>query len=325
MNSDLEALRESWIALRPLYADFADHVHTLVNRRAQQLGITCTVTFRAKEVHSLVKKAIRKEYDNPLVRMTDKAGVRAVTAYLDDVVALGDAFRLDFTVKKSEDKRRSLLPHELGYLGVHYDVALREDTVTATTERFRGLVCEIQLHTRAQNLWSDSDHDLVYKAPQALPLDLERRVMRLLALAELFDDEILAVRQALENQADYPQAMVISDLERHYYSLTAREFDGELSIAIIGRLLPLVESLSSRKGTYGLALQSFMEAHRTKVEDIFQRYADDDRCSPLLFQPEAILIFQLMEDAPFALRERWDQELEPELLSSLARVWGAAI
>jgi hypothetical protein len=43
----------------------------------------------------------------------------------------------------------------------------------------------------------------------------------------------------------------------------------------------------------------------------------------LLFQPEAFLIFQALETAPYRLREAWPSERLPiDLLEGMVAVWG---
>src|SRR5205807_6472472 len=101
---------------------------------------------------------------------------------------------------------------------------------------FRGLRCEVQVHTRAGNLWSEANHDLVYKAAQDVPLELQRRVYRLLALVELFDNEMASTRQLIQDSPGYEDAVLIAELERRFYKLTATRFDHEFALANVAFL-----------------------------------------------------------------------------------------
>jgi len=71
-------------------------------------------------------------------------------------------------------------------------------------------------------------------------------------------------------------------------------------------------------------LDDFVEHNREKLEEIFRDYAEDERCNPLLFQPETLLVFERLDKDPFRLKEVWARALPLELLESLAAIWGTA-
>ena len=57
---------------------------------AYKSGIACTCDSRAKEVHSFVKKIVRKtiteqKYSSPYEQTPDKAGARIIVTYASDV------------------------------------------------------------------------------------------------------------------------------------------------------------------------------------------------------------------------------------------------
>jgi ppGpp synthetase/RelA/SpoT-type nucleotidyltranferase len=90
------------------------------------------VTCRAKEVHSLIKKAALKglTYEG----IPDKAGVRVVYGYPAQLDEIEQMIRDILVVAKREDKREGIEPHELRYLGVHYDVRFGKDDPDAPAD-----------------------------------------------------------------------------------------------------------------------------------------------------------------------------------------------
>ena len=77
--------------------------------------------------------------------------------------------------------------------------------------------------------------------------------------------------------------------------------------------------------TFGTWLDAFVDKNKSKLATIFRNYSEDDRCSPLLFQPESLLIFELLEDKPFLLKDTWCKVFPFVYLEELASVWGKQI
>jgi hypothetical protein len=116
---------------------------------------------------------------------------------------------------------------------------------------------------------------------------------------------------------------MLNQVERNFLRFTAKTFDRELSLDIIPRLLPLF-SAEELEG-FGSLLDDFVKHNREKLEEIFRDYAQDERCNPLLFQPETLLVFERLDKDPFRLKELWARALPAELLESLAAIWGTAL
>lgn len=84
--------------------------------------------------------------------------------------------------------------HELGYLGLHFLILPRTQDLASDEFFLEERICELQVHTIAQSAWAMNDHSAFYKAGGAANPRLRRRMNRLIALVELFDDEMRAVR-----------------------------------------------------------------------------------------------------------------------------------
>lgn len=318
--SELQALRESYAAERPVYEALAGHIAEVAGEAIRRAGIYCRTESRAKDVASLIKKAIRKGYAG-LEEVPDRAGARVILAFADSVPAADDIVGRVFEVRWREDKSQGLSPDQFGYLGIHYGVSVRQEDRDAR-DRFGDRVCELQLHTTAQRAWADVSHELLYKPDASPERDVARVLYRLMALMEVFDESVVRARETLKVMPDWKEAAVLGGLEQLFLVMTAREFDRELSLTVLRALVPAygdedAHQIESR-------VREFVNLNGAKIERIFREYGDDLR-HPMLFQPETLLVFERLEADPFTLKDQWQHVLPLELLEGTAEVWGVAL
>ncbi|WP_298384509.1 RelA/SpoT domain-containing protein [Ferrimicrobium sp.] len=316
--SELESLRQQYRAARPGYQTLADSVAQQLRDATRKRGVPCEIDGRAKDMASFLKKALRKDYESPWNDIRDKAGVRVITIFHSQVQEIETIVRELFVVHHCEDKRQSLPPDTLRYLGVHFEVSLQQDSGVEND----ALICEIQIHTQAQNLWATVSHELLYKPTQEAPTDITRAIYRLMALLELFDGEVERGRDEILQLPGYEEAHMLITLEQQFYTFVARHTDTDLSKQIIAVLLPLFEP--EQASNYGSVLEPFIEHNRDKLEQIFSDYAEDDR-NPLLSQPECLLVFERLSADPFKLAVLWGRNLPAGLLRSLSEIWGTPV
>ena len=318
--SDLDDLRVRFLEQRPRLDALRDLVRSrLCDELAARHLVSVEVEARVKEVASFVKKALRKGYADPWDDIRDKVGVRLVAMYADAVPELERMVRESFAVHHYEDKRASLEPNKLDYLGSHFEASIRDADATADVA---GLVFEVQVHTQAESLWAGISHELLYKAPDAPPNDISRGLYRLLALVELFDLEVDRARRAIMDQPGFPEALVLSELERQFFSLTAHRADPALSRFVIGVLRPLLSDDELRQ--YPAQLARFVSEHHDKLVGIYEDYLNDDR-NPLMSQPESLLVFERLENDLQRVPGVWVEQLPPGLLRSFSEIWGTPV
>jgi ppGpp synthetase/RelA/SpoT-type nucleotidyltranferase len=328
MAVDLEALRRRYSEELPQYESLAAHVDGLLRKETVAAGIRCDIDHRVKSVASFLKKVLRKQHEGSLAagqpvydQVRDKAGIRVVANYQGEVVRAEAVVQRLFPHAQREDKAQDLEHSNIGYLGVHYDAVLPDDRLGPEEEGLRNLPCEIQVHTRAQSAWAKVAHELAYKAFQPPEEGVLRMIYRLAPLMEIFDDQAQRAREAIHNQPGFPEAVVLDELEEHFYRFTGRDFDRLLSLEIIHELWPLIEGAGQ---PYGPAIDAFVQQYHAKLEEIFERYAEDDR-NLLLSQPESLLVFEQLERDPFRLTAQWNQGLPMDLLEPLGDAWGKPI
>ncbi|MCW5834157.1 MAG: hypothetical protein KIS78_17295 [Labilithrix sp.] len=155
-----------------------------------------SVTLRLKSRESLAQKLARPDRSHrELWTITDLIGIRVIMYFEDAVDRVGGLVesRLPVDFVHSSDKRRRE-PTEFGYRSLHYVCRVGGDLPASA--RF-----EIQVRTVLEHAWAEIEHDLGYKATEAVPAGVRRRLNRLAGLLELADQEFCAIRRDLESYA----------------------------------------------------------------------------------------------------------------------------
>lgn len=321
-DPDRETLAKRYKDERQFYEELTNHVQSLLKSETRHRGIVCSVESRVKELHSFLKKALRKNYDSPFDDIRDIAGVRVIVIYEEALADVKKIIRQLFDVREPKNKDHSLNYNQLGYQAIHFEIGFSKPHLKSYQEKYQDMVCEVQLHTRAQNLWSNVSHELLYKVPQQSPPKIQRIIYRLVALIELFDNEVRRARKHMLKQPGFPEAKMLDQLERNFYRFTTRSFDAELSVKIISVLKQLL-SPAEIKGFKAL-LEDFVDRKKDKLEEIFHSYSNDEHYL-LLSQPESLLIFERLDKDKFYLKEVWREVLPLSLLEPLTDIWGKSI
>lgn len=323
-RGDLEQVRGRYLEHRPKYEALGKFVAGVLDLRLKLVAPSAQITHRAKAVDRLIKKAIAKAYADPYEEIRDKAGVRVVVTFADELEPAEECVTGTFYVLGREDKRELVEDQSLAYRGTHFEVALTDEQVGELGDDwFGGKVCEIQLHTQAENLWANVSHELLYKPLAELSARAKRSIYRLVALVEIFDSEVSRARDELRSQGMLELTQTLDVLERSYYEFTARESDRQISYLVLAGLEEHLDQVIYQDALD--ELREFVEANQTKLVELYESYQSDERSAPLLHQAEALLIFSLLERDPFLLRDAWAQSLWPDLLEELATIWGVAL
>jgi len=329
-DSSYTELAEAYEEERPRFEALAERLNAVLTRDLRAAGVYSEVSSRAKEIGSFVKKALREGYADPLAEIGDKAGVRVIVPYLEDVRRVEDVVEGICTVEDREQKLDALAYDELGYLGVHLELAPKPEILSARggvgpdAPELAGLRAELQVHSKAQSAWAVVSHDLLYKPPVESPEDAKRAITRLVALVELFDGEVDRLRKVIESDPDYAEMAVAAELDDRLLRFTSRAPDRKLSLLSVPYLVHLYECPPGE--VVSLYVDPFLEGNRQKLSDIYEAYADDPTANPLLTQPEALLIFERLQNDRDRLREGWPvDDLSLELLENMALIIGVDI
>lgn len=298
----------------------AKHVRTTVDDLLSKESIHAWVFARAKVAESFTRKVV-VESKTP-AEVGDCAGVRVVLPYESQIQEVERLLRERFTLIRREQKRDALAYNEVGYLGVHLDLRLR--ATDPEVERFGTRPFELQLRTIAQAAWAEVSHEQLYKPPADVPDELKRRIYRLVALVELFDNEVAAFTSEATSTPGYQEASALGQLEREL-----RERFGVLSIGdrrisreLAAALVPLYGA-TSPETLYEDTLAAWVDEHESDLRVQLERGRQARH--PLIGQPEVLIIFERLDNAPAALSEAWPESIPRALLLDFAEMWGTEI
>jgi ppGpp synthetase/RelA/SpoT-type nucleotidyltranferase len=314
--SDLEDARLRWLSERDNFELFGKQLASLLERRLKEHGKWFEVSSRSKEPDSLIRKLIKKPhhiYDS----LGDKCGVRIVFRYKSDVdIGTKVAAEL-FDCGPVEHKVHTLGAEKVGYLSAHIDIRFRKSDALAQQFDPSVFRAELQVRSLAQHLWSEMAHDSIYKNDETLlplPDKLKRRVNLLAGLIEIADDEFDRIESQMP---EIPEIALLKALEHHYYSLTTRSSDPELSLDVIRLLSPLYKMDSLDIAQH---LNDFYQTHVETLRDVFEE-ASPER-SAFLFQPEALMIYDRLETDATEVRKAWNTKYSDRELERIANAFG---
>lgn len=146
------------------------------------------VTWRLKSSASLARKLARPEKTyRQLWDVTDLVGLRVATYFDDHVEQVARLIERSFRVDLAHSAD---LAKPVGYRSLHYVCALP----SGPHPDFR---FELQLRTVLQHAWAEVEHDLGYKADDAVPEQIRRRFSRVASLLEIADQEFSSIRREL--------------------------------------------------------------------------------------------------------------------------------
>lgn len=197
MENQLEKWEKEYDSKIGAYEKFEKLLKSLLESLLKKECANAQVSSRTKSVSSFKEKIKRKSkegksYGNPLNEITDIVGIRIITYYLNDIDKISAMIENEFEIdkKNSIDKSAILGADQFGYKSVHYIISLspsrRDLTEWAEFNKFKA---EIQVRTILQHAWAEIDHEIRYKKEENIPIEIKRRVYRLMALFELADEE----------------------------------------------------------------------------------------------------------------------------------------
>ena len=142
-------------------------------------GLRALVTSRAKKLDSLTSKvetrAKEKAYqsiDEIYEDIVDLAGVRVALYFPGDREEVDHFIRSHFNVDQVKDFPEALQhpgayqKRFLGYVGRHYRLRLKPETLSLVDQDLANYVIELQVGSVLMHAWAEVEHDLVYKSTE---------------------------------------------------------------------------------------------------------------------------------------------------------------
>jgi ppGpp synthetase/RelA/SpoT-type nucleotidyltranferase len=318
---ELELARGIWVQERPRFEQLGIYMAGVLKAEIRRQGISAEVTSRPKEVDSLLRKLLLKgerTYDS----LGDKLGVRAIVRHKDEVGLVLEISDKLFDLSNVENTADRLKADKVGYLSVHAVIKLRTGDARASEYPPEKFCAELQVRTLAQHLWAEISHDSFYKNDQTLrpvPDKLKRRIYILAGVVELADEEFNRIDREMPS---VPELSVLKALERHHYKLTTRRGDPEISLDVIRLLTPLYNAEIRQIIAH---LDEFYATHEGVLREVYLRAEAMPDRSAFLFQPEALMIYDLLESDQLNLRRVWNEHYPEKELERVANAFGISI
>jgi ppGpp synthetase/RelA/SpoT-type nucleotidyltranferase len=324
MNAN-DAARDRYVRESEWFRSASRAMEQSLDDLLRSMGVRAHVEVREKTVGSFVKKIHLRKYTDPWAEVTDKLGGRVIVKTLDDLHRVCEVLLSEpppFTVLWHEDKREEAKVDELYYPGVHVQVLVPG----VTTSDGEPIECEIQVRTKAQDLWSVPSHELVYKGVIEPSRQTKRRILRLSVLTEMFDEEVRLAMREVATDPRYELALLLRSAESSYLTFVAEPGDDELSLEVLSIVVASVPA--ELRGTYADVLRQFVETQRVKLVDLFSTYGVySDFASQyaywLFSQPESLVVLERIEAAPQALAEAVSGSEIEDVVRHLFAAWGA--
>jgi len=323
--SDYEQVAADYAAAFPTYERLASRLQELLRERLDGAGLRLVeVSARAKEPGSFVKKALRKGYADPMTEIGDKAGARLILPFARDREQAVSVCQEVLELSDPEDKRDLLGSERVGYLGLHYAATMRPEALRDDEGELAGLRAELQIHTKAESAWATAAHDSLYKAVVDVPDPVARRLVRLSALAEIFDDQVERFLVEVEQLPDFALLdAIVPALDALLLRFTAQPGDSGISALLVPALATLYDV--EPRAIVDDVVGPYVEAQRAELQQLYQRLDGDARANPLLYQPEGLMLLERLATNPYQLRAVWPGVLDPALLERLAVLRGARL
>jgi Uncharacterized protein conserved in bacteria len=317
--SDLEEARKLWTKEKPSFDLFAGLIASRVKAAVNGQGIWCETSGRAKEVHSLVKKLLKRKhlYDT----LPDKAGARCVVRYRSDLKRVVSIAQELFSGSEPDDKLKERQDNQVGYISIHLEVRLKKDDSEAPNYPPDKFWAELQIRTMGQHLWAEMAHDSVYKNDDELaklPIDIRRRVNLMAGQFEVADREFDRLNNELVLD---PAIQIYKALEPYYFRLTSRRPDTSLSLMVIQLLMPLYGNNINE--IFDL-IDSYFENHHQELAHAYE-HPDDQKASAFFYQPEALMILERLEADETQMRRQWQEQFPESELERVANNFGVSL
>lgn len=323
---DIKSIANSWEIDQPKFEELGALVSSFIKSTITEYEILPEISYRTKELLSIIKKIKKKlrEKEYSYNDLNDKLGVRIICTFNEEMQKIDNYLYKYFEIKKVERKKEALDFKTLDYISNHYDALIKLTTKKfAKFSHLKDLVFEIQVRTLNQHAWSNAAHSLSYKQEADFPPSLKRKIYRLLSLYEIADDEFEAVNKALIESPDNNVYKLLRKLESKTYKYAQVDYDRESSLFTIDIILDFLSKEEIQ--TVFREIDSFIQAHDKKIQQIFD---ENRKRFPELFfitQPEVFFIWFCLEKFPYSIEDKWNSIFQDFNLEPIKTLWGTQI
>lgn len=261
-----------------------------------QMGANC----RIKDTDSFIQKALyrNKNYENPIMDITDKVGTRLVLLSISDVKSVSEIINTDtnwIVIEQSQDIGNIRLqnPEVFTYQSNHFIVKPKDDYGTKINLDL--LTCEIQVRTLMEHAYAETSHATVYKHHSEDNPALLRLLATLMAFFETADDKIQDIfKMAGKDVKQIVSELLISEYISFVNNFKESKYDAEMSFALFDVLKNHMEEINKE-------LPKFIVDNREDIEMIL----DNEKGKTIFSQPIFILIYFALNKWRQTTIENW--------------------
>lgn len=314
---DIATITQQWEIDQPKLNDLGQEVVAYLRKELFNKELHPEISYRTKEIQSLIKKIIKKQRDKAYGYndLKDKLGIRVICPFISDLEIVDSILKSSFIIRKEEKKKNAIDFNKLDYQSNHYDVSVIKGMFNFDEE----FVFEIQVRTMNQHAWANSAHILYYKQDIALPDEMKHRIYRLLSLYELADEEFEKVNDYLKSRKDDLSYSLLRSLEGKLYKYAQSDYDREWSMENINSIMGYFSK--NQREEIIIHIENFILEHEAKIQHIFDdnkhRYAN----LPLLTQPEIFVLWYGLEKYEFSITDNWDDISSENELETIKNLW----
>ena len=319
----IQDIVDSWRNDEPIYGKIGNCVTKVIKNHISEYEILPEISFRTKELLSIVKKIKKKQcegaysYEN----LKDKLGIRIICTFESELDIVDKLLRDYFVIEKAEYKKANLDFNKLDYQSNHYDVKIKSELAEfKSIKNYSDYVFEIQVRTLNQHAWANAAHKLSYKQDSDLPSDIKRKLYRLLSLYELSDQEIEAINNHLINENKDNINGILHKVEGKIYKYAKVDFDRETTLYILSKFTEFLSSDNIHK--IQTEIESFININDKKIRKIFTENKIRFHEIPFLTQPEIFIVWYALENFEFCLTDNWNNYFDPSDLEQIQTIWG---
>jgi len=326
MSLDVKMIKSDWEKDKPKYDALGAFVFDFIKKNINQEEILPDVSYRVKELISIIKKIKSKQIDKDYSyeSLKDKLGLRIICDFQEDMDKVEKFIRNFFEVVDAEYKQEELNFDKLDYISNHYDLKIKASLEEFNEiKSYKNLIFEVQVRTLNQHAWSNTSHKLSYKQDNEISPKIKRKIYRLLSLYEIADDEFSLVNKLLTKTPENLVFSMINMLEGKIFKYANLDYNRDLSIYNLEIILKFFNI--KEKDEIFNDIESYINSNEDKITGIFNENKSRFHEIPLLTQPEVFVIWFSLDHFAFSITDNWMKEFDEYELEQLANIWGTSI
>jgi putative GTP pyrophosphokinase len=214
MTIDIEKLKTNYPQEIDKYKKLGEYLQLTFHRMLHKSKIHI-ITYREKELDSLVTKIVSKDKYETLDQITDLCGLRIITYLESDISYVEEILLHHFKIDEvNSHDHRIKKANDFGYMSLHLVLGLSEDRASLPENvEIKDLKAEVQIRSILQHAWAEIEHGLGYKSSENVPNNLKRGANRLSAILEAADLDFVRLKKIKDDHIAQAASVISSTVE----------------------------------------------------------------------------------------------------------------